>query len=151
MDLPKDLKDFFIQEKELEYDATKCECGRVRLVPYNDLRVETVNVSIDTVLPDDEVDRLPDEEIGYYKVPVINLTNGCKGYDPEYILLWLPNEKQYGTYDSTHGWLGCFIGAEWKDIAKDPIKYINSQWHDYKREISSHFDPRNKYEFVHQL
>ena len=83
---------------------------------------------------------------GYYTVPAISLTAKCEAYSPEYILLWLPNEKMFGTWDEDHWVLLVFRGASWDDIVKDPLPYLNAQWDDAKC-LGSYIEPWKSYEF----
>lgn len=87
-------------------------------------------------------------EIGYYEVPAISLTNKCENYDPEFLLLWLPNEKLYGAWDSDDWYLFVFPGKTWTDIVNDPRTYITAMWFDFDREVSAYFKPYPNYQYI---
>ena len=67
-------------------------------------------------------------ESGYYAIPAVNLVADAEGYEPEYILLWLPNEQAYGTWDTDHAELLVFPDVSWTDIAADPLPFVAAQW-----------------------
>ncbi len=82
---------------------------------------------------------------GYYAIPAVSLTGECKAYDPEFILLWLPHEKLFGTWDCDHWVLKVFRQATWADIVANPAAYLNAQW-DWRDKLGSQFVPWLKYE-----
>ncbi len=68
-------------------------------------------------------------EHGSYLVAGVSLVASCDNYDPVGLLLWLPLDGRYGTWDGEHGTLRVFQeGVDWSAIAKDTARYINSQW-----------------------
>src|SRR5262249_59832368 len=85
-------------------------------------------------------------ERGYYAIPAVSLSGECKHYDPDFILLWLPREKLFGTWDNDHWVLKVFREANWADIVASPGGYINSQW-DADDKVGSQFVPWPQYEF----
>ena len=89
--------------------------------------------------------KLTDE--GYYEVPAVSLTGQCQAYDPEFILLWLPNEQIFGTWDCDHWDLYVFRDRTWPDIVADPATYLDSSWNDYQRKNSEYYKPYPEYEF----
>ncbi len=115
MELPQDLIDFLDTDKQLEYDCSSAEPGQIELLCSNELELEEVWLE-------------PENGEGYYAVPAVNLVAECDGYDPEFILMWLPNEKAYGAWDCDHWEITIFEGVTWTDITNDPLKYVNSQW-----------------------
>lgn len=85
-------------------------------------------------------------EDGYYAVPAVSLTAECDAYEPEFILLWLPNEMQYGSWDADHWVLSVFPGVNWAKIVDQPAIYLNAQW-DARSEVAEKFIPWPNYDF----
>jgi hypothetical protein len=85
-------------------------------------------------------------EDGYYAIPAVSLTGECEAYDPEFILLWLPHERLFGTWDCDHSVLKVFRGARWADIVASPAAYINAQW-DVNDKLGSQLVPWPQHEF----
>src|SRR4029453_11474218 len=69
-------------------------------------------------------------ELGCYLVEGVNLVATCSGdYEPVGLLLWLPRENFYATWDSSHSYIAVFgKDVSWSDIAASPAQYINAQW-----------------------
>jgi hypothetical protein len=69
-------------------------------------------------------------ERGCYLVAGVNLVADCtEGYEGEGLLLWLPIERRYATWDNSHCYIGVF-GPEvtWAQIEAAPAPHINAQW-----------------------
>src|SRR5688572_20584684 len=69
-------------------------------------------------------------QVNSYLVPGVNLVASCTGgYDPEGLLLWLPVERRFAIWDSSHCKIGVF-GAEvnWDELCQAPCAYINAGW-----------------------
>lgn len=133
--LPDDLVAFLREGRQLEYDSTKCEAGSIKLVPLGQHKIGEVWV-------DPECHPLREQnphagQEGYYAVPAVNLVAEAEKYDPEYILLWLPRSRLYGTWDCDHWELRVFPGVTWTEIAASPLKYVNAQWYpeDVENEV----------------
>lgn len=119
---PRDLVIYLESGKQLVYDPGTCEPGLVRLKPVG-------NLSLDEIWLHPESKEDPNFGAdGYYNIPAVSLTGECENYDPEFILLWLPNEKLYGTWDCDHWQLTTFPKAKWADIALNPAPYLDAQW-----------------------
>jgi hypothetical protein len=67
---------------------------------------------------------------GYYAVPAINLVNRSPRSSvdfPAWLLLWIPDEGRYGSFDLDHGDLMMFAPEiAWKDIASDPEPFVRA-------------------------
>ena len=141
--IPQDLSEFLVAGKQLEYDTELCEAGRVVLHHAKQLKVAPIFI-------DSEGSPLYDEDPnagihGYYAVPALSLIARCENYDPDGILIWLPDQSCYGTWDCDHWDVLTFGSAKWLDIVKDPLPFINAQW---KREVECEYlVPWNTYEF----
>jgi hypothetical protein len=122
VDIPDDLRAFLTARKRLKYDADECEAGRIKLLPANKLAIGEVWVN---ARGKDDPHAGGD---GHYAIPAVNLVADAEDHDPEFILLWLPGEGLYGTWDSDHAELLVFPGVTWADIAADPLPYIAAQW-----------------------
>jgi hypothetical protein len=125
----------------LEYDADKCEPGEVGLHRLEDLRLGEVKIE-----PDLEGDPHLNQD-GAYFVPAVSLSATCQAYNPLYILLWLPNELRFGTWDCDHGVLIIFDDASWEDILIDPAKYLGAQWNSDFR-VGRRFQAWHDYPFI---
>lgn len=121
--LPADLVAFFQRGKQPDYDPALCEAGAVTVLPLDKLKVELFPMAPGS--PDDPHAR----EHGSYLIAGVSLLASCDGYDPVGLLLWLPLDGRYGTWDGEHETLRVFReDVDWSAIAKDPPCYINSQW-----------------------
>ena len=121
-ELPADAVAALRSGFQFEYDPASCEPGRVGLTTFDELSASVVWVGTDA-------DGDPNAGIeGYYLVPAVSLTRECEAYEPEFILLWLPNEKQFGTWDSDHWGLTVFPDVGWPEIAANPAAYLSAQW-----------------------
>jgi len=124
LQLPPDLLQFLREGRELEYDAAQCECGQVKLIDVDKLKLETIWVE-----PDECNNADPHaEDEGLYRVQAVDLTKAAEHYSPEFILLWLPDMGCFGTWDGDHYRLIVFPDAAWPDIASNPLPYLSSQW-----------------------
>ncbi len=135
MDLPTDLIDFLRSKKDLEYDLTSVEPGFVGIINFENLHIGNIWIEGET------------SGKSYYEIPAISLTDKCEHYNPEFILLYLPNERVYGTWDSDHWHLYVFPNTSWSDIADSPADFINQQWSP-KEKIGHLFDPKGKYPMI---
>jgi hypothetical protein len=126
MNLPEDLVTFLHANRQLEYDSDQCEAGRITLLSLNQLSLGEVYVDSEES-PLAKTDPHVGER-GYYAVTAVNLIADCEEYDPEGILIWLPDLELFGTWDCDHWDVRVFPGATWTDIVNDPVKYINAQW-----------------------
>lgn len=138
--LPDDTAEFLRAGRRLEYDTTRIEAGEVRLKRLEELTTGEVWIGTD-LAGDPHAD-----ENGYYAIPAVSLTGECKSYDPEFILLWLPRERLFGTWDCDHWILKVFRGASWSDIVANPTGYLNAQW-DNTDKLGTAFVPWSDYEF----
>ena len=138
--LPNEVVEFLRSGRQLEYDFKSIEAGQVKLKRFEQLLQREIwigtNISGDPHA----------NERGYYAIPAVSLTGECASYNPEFILLWLPQEELFGTWDCDHWALKVFHGTSWKDIVADPVAYINAQW-DFADQLGSQFVPWPQYTF----
>jgi hypothetical protein len=128
LDLPSDLVSFLASGKQLEYDPTSCEAGAITLLPLSALKLERFPVETGSLVVFEEDPHYPDCKS--YLVLGVNLVASCTGdYEPEGLLIWLPLEKRYGVWDSSHCGIQVF-GPEvnWGQITASPIQHINAGW-----------------------
>lgn len=121
--LPSDLNAFLKSGGKLSYDPEDAEPGMVTLLPVGKHKTGEIFVNNGY-----EGDPHGDDD-GCYVVTAVILVKSCEAYPPEYILLWLPDTKEYGTWDCDHSELRTFGKAKWPDIVADPLPYINAQWY----------------------
>jgi hypothetical protein len=130
LDLPADLVAFHAACKQLQYDPSLCEAGAVMLVPLSELKLERFPVETSGSPIFEQDPHYP--KVNSYLVLGVNLVASCTGdYDPTGLLLWLPVERRYGVWDSSHCTIQMF-GPEvaWDRIAVAPIYHINAGWSD---------------------
>ena len=141
--IPNDLWEFLVAGKQLDYSVELCEAGKVVLQAPGRLTVEPVFIDSEGS-PLDSVD--PNAGVkGYYAVPAISLLASCENFDPEGILIWLPDQSCYGTWDCDHWDVFTFGSVTWMEIVRDPVPFINAQW---KHEIECEYlIPWDRYEF----
>ncbi|WOT03965.1 hypothetical protein [Shewanella youngdeokensis] len=136
MEFPSDLCDYLKEGNQLDYDVSKAEAGKVGICNLAEIKSGVVWVSPE----DDEID-------AFYEITAVSITNYCEDYDPEFILLWLPNEKVYGAWDCDHWVLTIFPNASWTDIAENPLPFLNAQWYP-ESDLGQVFNPASKYELI---
>jgi hypothetical protein len=127
MNLPVDLVDFLRNQHCLNYDSDLAEPGFITLHLLDHLSVSKVFIDSEGT-PLRETDPHAGER-GYYSVPAVNLVAACEGYDPDGILIWLPDLRQFGSWDNDHWDVFIFPGITWSKIVANPLPFINAQWH----------------------
>jgi hypothetical protein len=126
-DFPQDFLEFLKNGSQLDYDPEDCECGQVTLLAHDKLSPGVVFVDSDDAPFADQDPHV--EEAGCYVVPAFSLIAECgEGYDPEGILIWLPDQKVFATWDSEFWNVLIFPYATWGDISANPLKYLNALW-----------------------
>ena len=133
--LPKKLVEYLKAGGQLSYDAGGCECCKVTLKPYDELEIAAI-----------WLDASVDSNDAYLEIPAVSLLKDCEGYDPDFILMWLPNEKVFGSWDCDHWKIRVFPGVEWTHMLLNPKKFLNAQWFDYEEEYSVDWYPSGGYE-----
>jgi hypothetical protein len=142
--LPNDLFEFLITGQQLVYDTYLCEPGEVLLKSYAELK--TGVVWVDSQGSAIKYDDPNGTRQGYYEIPAISLTKESEHYDPEYLLMWLPQDRLYGSWDNDHWNLIVFPHTRWDDIAEDPVLYLNALWEN-RSHVGVYFQPWLKYDF----
>ena len=113
---------FLQRGKQPDYDPASCEAGAVTFLPLDKLQVEFFPMTPDS--PDDP----HAGEYGSYLVAGVSLVATCDGYDPVGLLLWLPLDGRYGTWDGEHGTLRVFAeDVDGDAIAKGENKGVGKQ------------------------
>jgi hypothetical protein len=125
--LPDALIAFLMAGRQLEYESSTAEPGRITLKPLENLYLGSLDVdSRESPLADSDP-RVGQE--GYYAVPAVDLIASADGeYPAEGILIWLPDSQVFGTWDCDHADLRVFPGVTWSTIVRNPVPYINAQW-----------------------
>ena len=128
--LPADLVEFLRAGKQLEYDPATCEAGAVTLLPPDRLKVELFPMDCQSTEVEEQDPH--NGELGCYLVEGVNLVAACTGgYEPAGLLLWLPREKRYATWDDSHCVIRVFgPEVDWSRIVEAPARHINAQWAD---------------------
>lgn len=126
LNLPENLIQFLKAGKQFDFGEDESEAGQVKLHRLEDLQLATVLVDSEEA-PFQKEDPNAGRD-GAYEVPAVSLSAECDGFDPEFILLWLPEEGLFGSWDSDHYDLYVFPNATWNDIVANPIPYLDAQW-----------------------
>jgi hypothetical protein len=128
LELPDDLREFLDCGRQLSYAFNECEAGRITLLSLELLKLELFPTDVDNGPLDNSAD--PHHgQLGCYLVPAVSLVAECDGYDPGGLLLWIPSEASFGTWDSSHTLIEAFDpSVSWAEIASDPLPHINSFW-----------------------
>ena len=126
--LPADLVEFLAAGKQLEHGPDDCEAGAVTLVPLAELRLERFPVETGSLDVYEQDPHYPD--VKSYLVLGVNLVARCTGdYKPAGLLMWLPVERRYGIWDSSHCGIQVFgPKVTWGRIAARPAPHIDAGW-----------------------
>lgn len=126
MHLPPDLVAFFKAGKELDYDAEACDAGAVTLIPFKKLKLQRFPVETSGEEWHDDDPNAPG--VNSYLVLAVDLIGTCNdNYEPAGLLLWLPVERRYASWDSSHCKIDVFgSDVTWDVIAADPLPYIEA-------------------------
>lgn len=126
-ELPSDLVAFLAAGRQLEYNAEACEAGFVSLLPLAELKLERFPVETSGSPFFEQDPHYP--EVNSYLVLAVNLVAACDDYEPIGLLIWLPVEKRYGVWDSSHCTIQMFgPDVTWARIAAAPAQHINAGW-----------------------
>lgn len=120
--LPTELRDFLERGEQLSASAAAC-CGTVVLAASP----QRATLPVDTDDRPWEVDDPHRGDGGHYEVPAMSLVDDCEHeYNPLGLLVWLPVEACFGSWDPEHWDLLTFPGATWADIVADPARYLDA-------------------------
>jgi hypothetical protein len=126
LNLPADLIAFLAAGKQLEYDPDTCDAGAVTLIPLAKLKPQ--RFPVETSGDDFRKDDPNAPGVNSYLVLAVDLIAKCnENYDPAGLLLWLPIERRYAVWDSSHCNIDLFgEDVTWERIAADPAPYIEA-------------------------
>lgn len=91
----------------------------------------------------------PNEYHGIYLGRALNLVKGSEFYDPEGILLYLPEINKIGVWDSSHYQVNVFNNISFEELSSNIENYIVMQWG--KRDfvnLLEIFEPWKHWEFI---
>jgi hypothetical protein len=132
--VPDDLRSFLQSGCTLSYDEAQCTPKGVALQGFDKLVAQPLTVRIKENSDLAEEDPHAGER-GHYRVSAVSLIRSCTNYRPAGLLVWLPDQEVYGTWDDDHHVLWVFPGASWSQIAANPVPYLNSLWSRKTREV----------------
>jgi hypothetical protein len=118
---------YLAQGRQLECDWTACEAGRLWLRPLANLFL--AEIAIDPSQQPFFMDDPMAAHLGSWIVPAVYLVERCEGaFRPEGILVWLPESREFGQWDSEHDVAFRFKRATWASIVQDPLRFLNNRW-----------------------
>ncbi|MEZ5385053.1 MAG: hypothetical protein R3F13_06010 [Prosthecobacter sp.] len=120
--LPEDLAAFLKSADSLVITMNEGEVRRAELLPLNELKPGLFRVESEDY--DDEGEAEAFEEFEGY-----SLLKTADGYDPDGVLVWFPDLKEYGAWDCDHLALITFPDVTWTEIIAAPTWFINGQWY----------------------
>ncbi|MEO0476378.1 MAG: hypothetical protein AAF085_10495 [Planctomycetota bacterium] len=130
MHLPGDLINFLSSGLKFDVDESRCEAGAVQLVSLSHLHLQRYPVETSGLKVFEKDPNYP--SVNSYLVLGVNLTSASSiehegGADG--ILLWLPIERRFGSWDASHCTMSVF-GPEvtWSRIVENPTAHINAGW-----------------------
>jgi hypothetical protein len=128
LNLPDDLVEFLTSKKKLNYKREHCECGQVELLPIEQLKTQLFAVK--TEYDDDpHVFDMSAPEDGCYLVRGVSLLAKCEFYEPHGVMIWLPEERQFGFFDAEHMRLETFCrDVTWSEISENFPRFANAGW-----------------------
>ncbi|BDS07419.1 hypothetical protein NT6N_24590 [Oceaniferula spumae] len=120
--IPSDLISYLSNTPSLVISMEEGEVRKAELFSLSELKIERFQVESEEY--DDEGDPLSAAEF-----EGCSLLKTTEGYDPDGVLVWLTELKEYGAWDCDHLRLITFPGATWSKIIADPTWYVNGQWY----------------------
>jgi hypothetical protein len=128
MNLPDDLRQFLETKQELQYSWGECEVGQIKLLELHELEIQLFPTDVDNGPFDHSADP-HHREMGCYLVPAVSLVAECENYEPQGILLWIPGDRCFGTWDDSHTLIEAFDpSVTWTQIVAAPLSYIEAFW-----------------------
>ena len=123
--LPGEVVSYLRSHRTFDIDTSPSECGDVVLASADALAVRDFWVNGEgRDWPDDP----HADDGGYYVVPGVDLVGAVEGFDPDGILVWVPELSSFGTWDSDHWDLIVFEATPWEAIVADPVPFLDAQW-----------------------
>jgi hypothetical protein len=126
--LPDDLVAFLAAGKRLEYDPSRCEMGELELAPLAELqrrefpsRPNEQDEEFHFIHDDD-----PNHDDGVYLVPAVSLVAFSSLWEPNGLLLWLPNEQHFGGWSDVLLRVHVLRQVSWTELAEDPLRFLNA-------------------------
>jgi hypothetical protein len=128
LNLPVDLVEFLTSKTKLKYKREDCECGQVELLPIEQLKSELF--AVQTEYDDDpHASEEFTAEDGCYLVRGVSLLAKCEFYEPLGVMIWLPEERQFGFFDEEHMRLETFSkDVTWSEISENFPRFANAGW-----------------------
>ncbi|HET6324484.1 MAG TPA: hypothetical protein VFG04_07270 [Planctomycetaceae bacterium] len=128
LNLPNDLVEFLRSKKKLKYKPEDCECGQVELLPIEQLKTELFAVKTEYD-EDPHAFDMSSPEDGCYLVRGVSLLASCEFYEPLGVMIWLPEEQQFGFFDEEHMRLETFSKeVTWSEISNNFPRFANAGW-----------------------
>ncbi len=120
--LPSDLVSHLRNSDSLVISMEEGEVRRAELLSIDELKLDRFLVESEEY--GDEGEAVASKEFEGY-----SLLKDADGYEPDGVLVWLPELKEYGAWDCDHLTLITFQDVTWTEIIAAPTWFINGQWH----------------------
>jgi hypothetical protein len=149
MFLPSDYMDYISAGQHLKFKfSKKAELSFATLCTMADIR--NINIMLN---PSIEYKDLNTKRQGKYILPVLDLVEDVgTDFNSMGILVWIPDIKLFGTWDSDHYELTVFKDKTWADILAAPEIYFNAMWQPYLNygivPVADVVDPASLWKFV---
>jgi predicted RNase H-like HicB family nuclease len=131
--LPADLTAFLREGRQLDYNPSLCEAGRIELIPARSVRLHLFPMDCQSTPV--EADDPHRRELGCYLVRAVNLVARCEHYLPEGLLMWFPDEGRYGNWDSEHHGICLFHeDVTWRKVSESPDHFLDLNWHSWDED-----------------
>jgi hypothetical protein len=114
-ELPDDLVKFLWLDRDVKYDASKCEIGVFTFRTLDEVE------EIELIVSAEESDAV-------CVMRGLDLLRSCEEYDPRGMLVYIPSLRKYGSYDREKKSLITYRDMSWSDFLANPTRYINASW-----------------------
>ncbi len=130
--IPDDLQNFLATNEDRRFTFERNEESEMEVDSFEFYAPNEVKLSrftIDTYeyhLNHNETGNDPELR---YDIQGVDLIRDCGGYEPEGILIYIPEFQEYGSWDCDHGLIAVYPNVGWSTIETRLVDYVNAQWY----------------------
>jgi len=131
LSLPEDAIQYFLNiENTFEFENEEyADIQHIALYPFSNIQTIEIGISTCEYRVNHGINDDPNiDKDGYYNLQVVDLIEDVNDYESVGILVWIPEIKQFGTWDCDHGVLYVFKDISWSLVIKNIFTYVNTQW-----------------------